>query len=148
MKVHKLVYMLDTIDDVAEDLYELLASVSVLAFSGPLGAGKTTLIQALLRKGGIFDTVQSPTFTYLTTYVNASGFYFYHFDLYRLKSLEDFLAAGFEEYLYQPQSCALIEWPEIIKPLLKKRVALFSIEYYGEDRRCLVYTVCGNAEEA
>lgn len=143
MKIHELMYTLDTIDGVADDLSQLLLEVSVLTFSGTLGAGKTTLIQALLRKCGIFDVVQSPTFTYLSTYTNASGQAFYHFDLYRIKSLEHFRQAGFEEYLYQPQSWSLIEWPEIIKPLLKRRVANFALEYYGEDRRKLRYSILG-----
>lgn len=138
---HEIIYSLDTIDSVAEDIQELLPLVSVLTFSGTLGAGKTTLIQALFRKCGIFDVVQSPTFTYLTAYANALDQTFYHFDLYRIASIKHFLEAGFEEYLYQPQSWALIEWPEVIMPLLKKRVCTFYLEYYGEDRRRLTYTL-------
>ncbi len=140
--IHELVYTLDTIDSVAEDIYAFLPIVSVLTFTGDLGAGKTTLIQALLRKCGIFDIVQSPTFTYLTTYTNAQGQTFYHFDLYRIKSLQHFHQAGFEEYLYQPLSWALIEWPEVIMPLVTKQACHFSIEYYGQDRRRLRYAIC------
>ncbi len=141
MKVHELIYTLDTIDDVAEDLHELLPDVSVLTFSGSLGAGKTTLIQALLKRCGIFDVIQSPTFTYLSPYTNSSGQTFYHFDLYRIKSLQHFREAGFEEYLYELNSWSLIEWPAVIKPLLTCKVADFVIDYYGQDRRKLTYSI-------
>lgn len=142
MKIHTLSYSLDTIDSVADEMHDMLSLVSVFTFAGPLGVGKTTLIQALLRTCGIFDVVQSPTFTYLSTYANASGQTFYHFDLYRIKSLQHFLEAGFDEYLYQPQSWALIEWPEVIMPLLKRSVCDFVIEYYGQEKRRLIYTFC------
>ena len=139
MKTHELIYTLDTIDSVAQELFFLLPDCSVMTFSGPLGAGKTTLVQALLKQCGIFENIQSPTFTYLTSYANAKTQTFYHFDLYRLKNMQDFLTAGFEEYLYIPNSWALIEWPEIIMPLLKKKVCHIVIDYYGEDRRKLRY---------
>ncbi len=141
MKVHEITYTLDTLESVAEDICEIMPLVSVMTFTGPLGAGKTTLVQAILRRCGVEGAVQSPTFTYLSTYSNAQDQSFYHFDLYRLNSLSQFQQAGFDEYLYQPQSWALIEWPEIIRPLLKRRTADFVIEYAGEERRLLKYTL-------
>jgi tRNA threonylcarbamoyladenosine biosynthesis protein TsaE len=142
MKVHQITYSLDTLDSVADDIYEIMPLVSILTFSGPLGAGKTTLVQALLKRCGVEDDIQSPTFTYVSSYSNAQDQTFYHFDLYRLNSLQDFHQAGFDEYLYQPKSWALIEWPEIIKPVLKRKVCDFVLEYAGEDKRTLRYTVC------
>jgi tRNA threonylcarbamoyladenosine biosynthesis protein TsaE len=142
MKTHELIYTIDTINSVADDLREIMPLVSVFTFTGTLGAGKTTLIQALLESCGVEDTVQSPTFTYLSTYTNVQDQTFYHFDLYRLKSMNEFIQAGFEEYLYQPKSWAFIEWPEIIRSLIKRRSCHIVIEYYGEDRRRLTYTIC------
>lgn len=141
MKQHELIYTLDTIDAVAEDLAEILSDVSVVTFTGSLGAGKTTLIQALLSRYAIHEDIQSPTFTYMNTYSSALGYTFYHFDLYRMRSMSEFMEAGFNEYLYVPQSWALIEWPEIIMPLLKKRVCHIAIDYHGENRRRLRYEV-------
>lgn len=142
MKTHELVYDLTTVNDVAEDLAEIIPLVSVMTFTGTLGAGKTTLISALLKQFDIHDVVQSPTFTYLNTYTNTQGQTFYHFDLYRLKSVEDFRMAGFDEYLYQPQSWTLIEWPEIIMPLLTQKVCHCSIDYYGTgETRVLRYFI-------
>lgn len=141
MKTHELIYALDTIDSVAEEIYFLLPECAVFTFSGTLGAGKTTLIQALLRKCAIQEIITSPTFTYLSPYTNAEGQTFYHFDLYRMKNLHDFVSAGFNEYLYELNSWSLIEWPEIIMPLLKERVCTIDIDYYGQDRRRLRYAV-------
>ncbi len=141
MKTREFIYTLDTINEVAEELAQILGECAVVTFSGTLGAGKTTLIQALLKQYAIHDVVQSPTFTYLTTHISPTGETFYHFDLYRLKNLQEFLNAGFEEYLYQPESWALIEWPEIILPILKKRVCFLSLEYHGNDRRRLRITI-------
>ncbi len=83
---------------------------------------KTTLIKEFLRQCGVTEVVQSPTFTYLNVYQGDKGAEFYHFDLYRLSANQDFIDAGFYEYLYAPKSWAVIEWPEIIMPLLKHRV--------------------------
>jgi len=141
MKTHELIYTLDTIDDITEDLCELMDECAVFTFTGTLGAGKTTLIQAFLKRCGIEGVVQSPTFTYLTTYTNNQEQTFYHFDLYRLKNLHEFTMAGFEEYLYEPLTWSLIEWPEIIMPILKKKVCHIAIDYHGNDRRRLRYVV-------
>lgn len=139
MKVHELVYSIDTISEVIEDLQQLLPDYKIFTFTGALGAGKTTLIQELLKANGIDEYIQSPTFTYMTPYTNASGYTFYHFDLYRLKSMQEFLNAGFQEYLYEPKSWALIEWPDIIRPLLKHSVCAINIDYFGDNQRKLRY---------
>jgi len=137
---HKLVYTLEDMPLVAETLHELLAESAVLTLSGTLGAGKTTVTQALLRYCGVEDVVQSPTFTYVTAYTAPSGWKFYHFDLYRLKTMQEFIDAGFHEYLYEPMSYAIVEWPEIIMPLLKTRVCHIDIDYVNETTRCMRYT--------
>lgn len=140
MMEHKLDYKLEDMPLAAETLHQLLGRCAVITLTGSLGAGKTTLTQALLKACGIEEVVQSPTFNYVTIYTNASGWRFYHFDLYRLKSIEEFMNAGFHEYLYEPQSYAIIEWPEIIMPILKTRVCHVAIEYLNEDSRRLMYT--------
>ena len=138
-QVHELIYTHDTIDSVAQEISTSMAQASVLTFQGPLGAGKTTLIQAILKQFGIEDPAPSPTYAYLNTYTNSRGQTLYHFDLYRLPSIDAFIDAGFEEYLYVPNSWALIEWPEIIMDLLQDRVCHFTLDYYGYERRRLRY---------
>ena len=89
---------------------------SLLALYGPLGAGKTTFMQGLLRGlGGREEDVHSPTFVTLHHY--EARIPLFHFDLYRLKSPQEFLALGFDEYFDQGGIVA-IEWPERIESLL------------------------------
>ena len=125
--VHELTYTEDTIDSVSREIYNIMAKVNILTFQGPLGAGKTTLIQAVLQQAGVYEVTPSPTFSYVNTYTNSRGETFYHFDLYRLNSLDEFLDAGFDEYLHTPRSWVLIEWPEVIMDILKDDVCHFSL---------------------
>jgi tRNA threonylcarbamoyladenosine biosynthesis protein TsaE len=134
MTKKQITYSLEQIDEIAAQLADMVPSVAIMTFVGPLGAGKTTMVRSLLRASGVQDTITSPTYTYLNIYRNPDGFTFYHFDLYRIVSLDDFINAGFNEYLYQPNSIALIEWPEIIDPLLMDRVCRVSIDYYASPR--------------
>lgn len=127
-------YGLEDITQTAEQLVTYLPICRVMTFTGSLGAGKTTLIRELLRKIGIQEPITSPTFTYMNLYVNQQGEKFYHFDLYRIASLDDFCLSGFDEYLYQPNSWALIEWPEIIMPLLTHDACSIFLEYFEEKR--------------
>jgi tRNA threonylcarbamoyladenosine biosynthesis protein TsaE len=127
-------YTLDAIEPVVDELYELFKTADIMTFSGPLGAGKTTLVQHLLRRCGVTGVIVSPTFSYVHTY-RVDGQLFHHFDLYRLQSMDDFVQAGFDEYLYQPGAQVLIEWPEIIEPLLGKSVCRVGIEYLEENVR-------------
>ena len=132
------VYTIDDIEVIAKQLAGKLDKCKLFAFSGSLGAGKTTLISAILKQLKIDEPILSPTFNYVNIYKNLDGNKFYHFDLYRLSSSEDFLNAGFEEYLYEPGSWSFIEWPEIIKDILpKKEVCYINIDYHGFDKRCL-----------
>lgn len=128
----KKIYSINDIPEIAKHLRLLFSTCKVMTFTGSLGAGKTTLIKELLKQSGVIAQVSSPTFTYLNQYEDKEGNRFYHFDLYRLKSIDEFQSAGFDEHLYEPESWALIEWPEHIMPLLKDEVCHITIEY-GKD---------------
>lgn len=142
MNQQKLIYSLDELNKAVELLKSLMPQCKVFTFTGSLGAGKTTLVRALLQKCGVDkDIITSPTFTYVNVYENRRGQTFYHFDLYRIGSLDEFCAAGFDEYLYAPNSWAFIEWPEPVMELLQDRVCHVTINYHGEDKRELVYKV-------
>ena len=129
------VYGVDEVEVIALDLKKLLPRCSIMTFQGSLGAGKTTLVRALLRSCGIKEVITSPTFTYVNSYQNDKGNSFYHFDCYRLASAQAFLDQGFDEYLYTPHSWAFIEWPEVIESLLKTGVCTVILDYDGSESR-------------
>jgi len=89
------------------------------AFSGDMGSGKTTLIQALVKELGSTDPVSSPTFSLVNEYEIEDGGVntIYHFDFYRIESIEEVYDIGYEEYFYSNNYC-FIEWPEKIETLL------------------------------
>ncbi|MBC7556623.1 MAG: tRNA (adenosine(37)-N6)-threonylcarbamoyltransferase complex ATPase subunit type 1 TsaE [Chryseobacterium sp.] len=84
---------------------------SVLTLKGNLGAGKTTFTQYLLKSLGSKDEVNSPTYSIVNEYDTPKGKIF-HFDLYRLKNLDEVYDIGIEEYL-ESAYLSIIEWPEI-----------------------------------
>lgn len=106
------------LDLVKKQIIPLLAHKNIFALYGPMGAGKTTLVKELLRQSGVTQTIVSPTFGYVNTYYGFNNQIFYHFDLYRLGSIDEFIGAGFDEYFSQQNSFIIIEWPELIESLI------------------------------
>lgn len=103
----------------------LLQNPCIIALSGDLGAGKTTLIRGIVSSLGADEReVCSPTFTYLNIY--QGRMLIYHFDLYRIPSAQEFEAAGFDEYLQEGGICC-IEWPDILAPHLSKKTLVHRI---------------------
>lgn len=84
---------------------------NILVLKGNLGAGKTTFTQFLLKNLGSNDEVSSPTYALVNEYDSPKGTIF-HFDLYRLKNINEVYDIGMEEYLDNAFLC-IIEWPEI-----------------------------------
>ena len=135
----KIEYSFDQIDQVAKDFIADFSGKAIITFTGGLGAGKTTFVQALLRQMGVVGPVISPTFTYFNQYQAANGLTIYHFDLYRLQNLAAFEALGFFEYLYQPNSIVFIEWPEIIDLALQGDVGRAKLSVLSDLKRSLEY---------
>lgn len=102
----------------AKEFSRRLQPNHIVCFFGDLGAGKTTFIKGLAEgvAGISADLVSSPTFTYLNIYTG-SRLTVYHFDLYRLRDIDEFLSMGFDEYLTAGGICC-IEWSERIAELL------------------------------
>lgn len=84
---------------------------NILLLKGNLGAGKTTFTQFLMKKLGSRDEVNSPTYSIVNEYSTPQGKVF-HFDLYRLKNIDEVYDIGIEEYLDNAFLC-IIEWPEV-----------------------------------
>lgn len=136
----EIIFEIEQLPQVAKTLAAKLTNCKIVTFTGPLGAGKTTMVKELLCLFGVKEDVVSPTFTYMNIYKNNDGKKFIHFDLYRVKTVEDFLMAGFDEYLIVPNSLCLIEWPEVIDSLLKPKrseVCNVSIDYCVDNKRII-----------
>ena len=86
-----------------------LSTGDLVALSGELGAGKTTLARAILRALGVMEEVPSPTFTLVQSY-HTKTLAVYHFDLYRLGGAAELGELGIDEAL--GQGAVLVEWPE------------------------------------
>ena len=119
--------------DVASDLIACMGEKRIVTLTGPLGAGKTTLVSLILRQLGVIDPIQSPTYTYVSVYTLPSGKKVYHFDLYRLHTLDDFIHAGFDEYLHDTDAYCFIEWPSIIESIVNHNEVCSVILDYGDN---------------
>jgi tRNA threonylcarbamoyladenosine biosynthesis protein TsaE len=99
-----------------EALGALLGPGDVVALTGDLGAGKTTLVQGAARGLGVTDdAVTSPTFTLVREY--RGRWPVYHLDVYRLDRIQEVIDLGFEELL-DPDGVAFVEWGDAIEGLL------------------------------
>lgn len=106
-------YTLADLPTIATALLNDLHVTKIITFEGQMGAGKTTLIQFILRAMGIEETDGSPTYSLVNVYNSPYFGIVNHFDLYRLNSLEEVFDIGFEEMLYANQIC-LIEWADLV----------------------------------
>lgn len=109
-------YTLKDIDNVAKQVLKHATSKSFL-FKAEMGAGKTTLIKALVNALGCEDAVSSPTFSLVNEYKTKTDT-IYHFDLYRVEDEDELYDFGIEEYL-NSSAYLFIEWPELTKNLIE-----------------------------
>ena len=122
-----------------EDIGEVAKAISmnkehkVFLFYGEMGAGKTTLISEICKTFKVEDNVASPTFSLVNEYLSNQG-PIYHFDFYRISSIEEALDAGVEEYFYSGNIC-LIEWPELIDPIIPMDAFRIDIENRESGKR-------------
>jgi tRNA threonylcarbamoyladenosine biosynthesis protein TsaE len=122
--------------EIASTLAKKLKAGDVLAFFGQLGAGKTTFIKTVAQAiTGISEhAVSSPTFQYLNIY--QGNLPFFHFDLYRLQGVEDFLSMGFDECFHQNGICC-IEWAERICDILPSNTISVSMAHIEDTIRTI-----------
>lgn len=117
---------LSSIDTAAKQLVEAFGDHTKVAFSGEMGAGKTTLIQAVCRQLGVSEIVNSPTFALINEYFTDLGASVYHFDLYRINDISELYDMGYEDYFFSDAYC-FIEWPEKAADLLPPNLLFLTI---------------------
>lgn len=138
MKTVASTYNLQQIDSVASDILKQLES-KVVVFNGDMGAGKTTLIKALLKAMHSEDIVTSPTFSIVNEY-NIPNDKVFHFDFYRIESLEEAFNFGIEDYM-NSDHWLFIEWADRIAPLLPELHSTIDITVIDEENRSLKLTI-------
>lgn len=111
-----------------------LAPNTVVCFFGDLAAGKTTFIKGLAAgaSGVSSHHVNSPTFVYLNIYEGEKTVF--HFDLYRLHDIDEFLSMGFDE-MFSAGGICCIEWSERIAPLIPSDAIKITLRHAGEGVR-------------
>lgn len=112
----------------------------VLCLFGELGTGKTTFVKGLAEGLGVTEGITSPTFTLLNVYKISNIKYpissLVHIDTYRLKNERELIEIGAEDYLGEPGTVAVVEWPEKIPNILKNKKTLnIKLEHLENNRR-------------
>lgn len=122
----------------AKQLLALQPGNRVFLFEGNLGAGKTTFIKAICTALGSTDDFSSPTYAIVNEYRTSEQEPIFHIDLYRLKSEQEILDAGIEEYLYSGAYC-FIEWYQMAANLLPNDYILVKTEGSGNSRKISIF---------
>ncbi len=110
----------------------------VVYLHGDLGAGKTTFTRGALHALGHAGKVKSPTYTLVEPYqilLNEKfNYMFYHFDLYRFNSEDEWEEAGFRDY-FNAQTICIIEWPEKAEHVLPAADIHVQLSLYDTGRK-------------
>ncbi len=118
----------------AREFIGQMQGARIFAFYGKMGSGKTTLIKSICEELGVEDSINSPTFAIVNEYEDREHRTIFHFDFYRIKSLEEVYNMGYEEYVYSDAIC-FMEWPELIEELLPEETTKVYIEENGQGER-------------
>lgn len=127
---------LSDLDTVAQKFIEKMDDKNVYAFYGEMGVGKTTFIKAICKALGVKETITSPTFAIINEYKKRDDKPIFHFDFYRIKSLEEVFDFGYEDYFYSENLC-FIEWPELVETLLPNDVTKVQITVGNNEERLI-----------
>ena len=142
MTIHKV----EEVRGMAREILRTLAPqgrASVVTLSGDLGAGKTTLVQAMAQELGISEHVVSPTFVIERVYAlprTSRGFErLIHIDAYRLEDESELEHLGWKEMVADPHNLILIEWPERVSSLIPDDAQHITFSYVDEMSRNIEY---------
>ncbi|MBF8149545.1 tRNA (adenosine(37)-N6)-threonylcarbamoyltransferase complex ATPase subunit type 1 TsaE [Winogradskyella sp. F6397] len=141
MKTIEITYHLDDIDTVAAQVLEHL-NTKIVLFNGQMGAGKTTFISALLKAMQSNDVATSPTFSIVNEY-SLPNDKVYHFDFYRVESIDEAYNFGIEDYL-NSKHWLFMEWAERIEELLPTNSQTITITDLRDNKRSLKLTINTN----
>lgn len=136
----EITFQLSEIDQVAESILGKVKN-KTLCFYGDMGAGKTTLISAMVKVLGGFDDANSPTFGLVNEYHGQHGnLLAYHFDFYRIENEEEALDMGLEDYL-DASVWLFMEWPEKVSFLLPTDKVSIYLHFIDENTRSVEFSL-------
>jgi len=106
--------------NLGKKLSQKLHPQSMVLLKGPIGAGKTSFVQGIAKGLSISEDITSPSFA-LSHHYNSGKIPLIHLDLYRLESISSAKEIFFseEEEAIQNQAILVVEWPELIEPLIE-----------------------------
>ncbi len=121
LKSQEFIFGLDQLDAISFQILEQTQAYQIIGLQGEMGVGKTSLMRSIGKHLGFENEAGSPSFSLINEYHCKPNPWkiqkLYHMDLYRLKSLEEALNLGIQDYFDQGFRC-FIEWPELIQPIL------------------------------
>lgn len=123
----------------AQKIATLLRPGDLIAYTGGMGAGKTTFTSGLARGLGISSWVSSPTFALVHQYGGGKEPTLCHFDMYRIETMDDLYSTGFFDYL-ESGGILAVEWSENIEGALPQPHITIDIQVTGEDSRTITIT--------
>lgn len=125
----------ESIKEIAHKIADIVKMQDVICLYGDIGAGKTTFAQYLISKllqNDKPEIITSPTFNIVHQY-DGKGFTIWHFDFYRLKSIEEVYNIGFQDAL--SYGVSIIEWPNIVESILPKSAFKIFIDFTEDNKR-------------
>ena len=126
-------------------LGSLLETGDIVALSGDLGAGKTTLVQGIAQGWGSTDAVSSPTFVLVNAYRRPDGAHLQHMDAYRIESALEAEDLDLEAMI--SSGALIVEWAEKITAALPKEILWIHMSWIADEHRSLVFKPIGNRNQ-
>ncbi len=121
-------------ENFAREYAKTLSAGDVVVLDGDMGAGKTVFSKGVAAGLGIEEEVTSPTYAYMNDYDGR----LFHYDCYRIESVEQAENLGLADYFDMGGIC-LIEWAQNIAPLLPRKIKRVVIKKLDENRREIEY---------
>lgn len=137
------------LEDIEKKALEILEIVSntpkekavIIALSGDLGVGKTTITKEIAKHLGVTENVISPTFVIMKIYKTKNKIFknLIHIDAYRLEKEEEIFMLGWKELIEDKDNLILLEWPERVAQYLPTDVFSINIEHKDDTTRSIKF---------